>query len=211
MNTLPNEGYIKFNCNLIYDKIEIPPELFEPLNQWRNLLWEKGFIGAYPDGIGFGNISIRVPGSDRFYISGSATGGIISLEMSHYSLVEKCDAELNTLWCRGLIKASAESMSHAAVYNSLSEAGAVVHIHNRLLWNQYFGVLPTTVKEVEYGTPAMAGEIVRIMSLPVTLSKRVFVMGGHEEGIMAFGKTIEEAASVVLELGNGREEMMNEE
>ncbi len=196
----PLEGYIKFNCNLVNERIEIPTELFHPLNFWRTLLWNKGLIGAYPDGIGFGNISIRTPGTDQFYISGTATGGLSKLEMAHYSLVERCEPGLNTIWCRGLIKASAESMSHSAIYASLSEAGAVVHVHNRMLWDQYLGILPTTSSKVKYGTPAMAGEIIKIMSLPETLSKRVFVMGGHEEGIIAFGKTVEEASMVLMEL-----------
>ena len=194
------EGFIKFNCHLIIDEIEIPPGLFNPLNHWRNVLWGKALIGRYPDGIGYGNISVRLPGSDQFYISGTATGGIPKLDQSHYSLVERCNPELNALWCRGQIRASAESMSHSAIYTANPDAVAVVHVHNHLLWNKYLGLLPTTSSAVEYGTPAMAGEISRILSLPDTLNKKVIVMGGHEEGIIAFGKTVEEAALVILKL-----------
>ena len=46
----------------------------------------------------------------------------------------------------------------------------------------------------------MAMEIGRIMLLPETLKKRVFVMGGHEEGLVSFGKTVEEAAQTILAL-----------
>jgi ribulose-5-phosphate 4-epimerase/fuculose-1-phosphate aldolase len=91
-------------------------------------------------------------------------------------------------------------MSHAAIYLANSEVGAVVHIHNRQLWERYLYVLPTTNKKIEYGTPEMAYEISRIMTLPETLNKKVFVMGGHEEGIIAFGKTVEEAALTILKL-----------
>lgn len=201
MNHLqPQDGSVKFDCQLVKEKIVIPPELFDPLNYWRNELWLKCLIGAYPDGIGYGNISIRVPESDQFYISGTATGGIPELEQFHYPLVESCNPALNTLSCRGLIKASAESMSHDAVYSTDPEIMAVVHIHSRNLWDKYFGVLPTTDSAVEYGTPEMAGEIVRIMINPSTLKNKVFVMGGHAEGIISFGKTVEEAAKIILNL-----------
>lgn len=204
MNTAqPIDGSIKFNCHLTTEKLVIPSELFIPLNHWREELWLKCLIGAYPDGIGYGNISVRLPHSNQFYISGTATGGLPELDQIHYPLVEQCDTAQNTIWCRGLIKASAESMSHAAIYVSNPEIGGVVHIHDRQLWEKYLDVLPTTNKKVEYGTPEMAYEISRIMTLPETLNKKVFVMGGHEEGIIAFGKTVEEAALIILELRRG--------
>lgn len=196
----PDDGYIKFACHLIPEKIEIPASLFDPLNFWREEMWHKSFIGAYSDGIGYGNISIRVPQSDDFYISGSATGGIPELDQFHYPLVERCDLAQNALWCRGVVKASSESMSHAAIYSCDSCIGAVVHIHSRKLWERYLDILPTTAKEVEYGTPEMAYEIIRLMGLAETQNKKVFVMGGHFEGIVAFGKTIEEAARRILVL-----------
>ena len=201
MNTTqPQEGYVKFNCHHVTEKIAVPLALFIPLNNQRNELWLKCLIGAYPDGVGYGNISVRIPQSDQFYISGTATGGIPELDQIHYPLVEKCDPAQNSIWCRGLIRASSESMSHSAIYSANPEVGAVVHIHNRQLWEKYLNVLPTTAKEVEYGTPEMAYEIGRIMKLPETLNKKVIVMGGHQEGIVSFGRTVEEAALAILAL-----------
>ena len=204
MNTTqPQDGSLKFDCHLTTEKIVIPSELFDPLNYWRDELWSKCFIGAYPDGIGYGNISIRIPNTDQFYISGTATGGIPELNQLHYPLVERCNSLLNAIWCRGLIKASAESMSHAAIYAASTEVGAVVHIHNLQLWEKYLDVLPTTDRTIEYGTPEMAFEISKIMMIPETLDKKVFVMGGHKEGIIAFGRTMEEAAFTILALRTG--------
>lgn len=203
MNTAQHQdGSIKFECHLATEKIVLPSELFTPLNFWRDEMWSKCLIGAYPDGIGYGNISVRIPGTNQFYISGTATGGIPELGQIHYPLVERCDPNLNIIWCRGLIKASAESMSHSAIYSADSDAGAVVHIHNRMLWQKNIDLLPTTDKKVEYGTPEMAHEIRRIMGDMQTLKKKVIVMGGHEEGIIAYGKTIEEAALAILNLEN---------
>ena len=207
------EGYIKFRCHFEKEKIEIPIELFTPLNHWRNFLRNKGWIGSYPDGIGFGNISIRIPGSNQFYITGSATGSFSDLEIDHYALVEKCEPQMNMIWCRGLIPASAESMSHFTFYETIPDAGAVVHIHNRALWYKFLNVLPSTVKEVSYGTPEMAFEIQRVLKclsfavgfsqrMPGKGHKRVVVMGGHEEGIISYGKTVEEAVNAMIELEN---------
>jgi ribulose-5-phosphate 4-epimerase/fuculose-1-phosphate aldolase len=196
----PTEGSLKFSCHLTPGETGIPDELFDSLNHWRQVLWEKRLIGVYPDGIGYGNISVRIHGSDTFCISGTATGGLPELTRNHYALVDRCDIANNTVWCMGSINASAESMSHSAIYASHPEAEAVVHIHNRPLWEKYLGVLPTTSPEVEYGTPAMAGEITRILSLPETLQKKVIIMGGHEEGIIAFATTVGEAAMIVLAL-----------
>ncbi len=201
MNNLQSQdGYVKFHCHLTSEMIAIPAELYIPLNNWRNELWLKCLIGAYPDGIGYGNISVRVPESDQFYISGTSTGGIPELDKIHYPLVEKCDLLSNTVWCRGLIKASAESMSHSAIYTAKSEVGAVVHIHSRKLWEKYLDVLPTTNKGVQYGTPEMANEIMRVIKIEETQIKKVIVMGGHLEGIISFGKTVEEAVLTMLAL-----------
>lgn len=196
----PDDGYIKFTCCLTTKRIVIPSELFTPLNYWREELWIKCLIGAYPDGVGYGNISVRLPRTDKFYISGTATGGIPELDQIHYPLVERCDATLNTVWCTGLIKASAESMSHAAIYSANPEVGAVVHIHNLQLWQKYLNILPTTSKDIKYGTPEMATEILKIMALPETLNKKIIVMGGHKEGLISFGSTVEEAALSILSL-----------
>ena len=64
-----NEGYLKYSCDWI--KAEAPPmRIFTEINNLRSMLYAKGLIGAYPDGIGYGNVSARAEGK-AFYISGS--------------------------------------------------------------------------------------------------------------------------------------------
>jgi ribulose-5-phosphate 4-epimerase/fuculose-1-phosphate aldolase len=191
------EGYIKFVCNFEQESIDIPQEIFDSLNKWRNVLWEKGWIGTYPDGIGFGNISVRLPKTNQFYITGSATGEFSTLQTKHYSLVEDCNIEKNMIWCRGLTKASSESMSHYVIYRTLPEVNAVVHIHHLRLWEKYSAVLPTTANNVEYGTPEMAYEIERILK---DIETNVIIMGGHREGIISFADTLEKATGAMLRL-----------
>ncbi len=194
------EGYIKFACNIKEERIDVPQEIFNSMNYWRNILRVKGWIGTYPDGIGFGNISVRIPGTNKFYITGSATGSIPTLDHNHYSLVEDSDIQKNRIWCRGLTRASSESMSHYVIYKSVPEVGAVVHIHDLRLWEKYLDVLPTTGKTITYGTPEMAFEIERILKNKDTGFRQVIVMGGHREGIISYGVTIRVAAETMIKL-----------
>ena len=63
-----DEGYIKFDCNWIPSN-DIPLNKVAVLNVWREIMYKKGLIGVYPDGIGFGNISLRCT-EKTFLISG---------------------------------------------------------------------------------------------------------------------------------------------
>ena len=108
--------------------------------------------------------------------------------------------------CRGQIKASAESLSHAAIYYARPEVMGVVHIHNKKLWEKYLNLLPTTIEAVAYGTPEMAFEIERILSEPKTHETKLIVMGGHEDGIISFGNTLEEAGWIVFQFSDSLNE-----
>jgi L-ribulose-5-phosphate 4-epimerase len=113
--------------------ISISNELLAEINRVRSELMAKGYLGVLPNGIGFGNISVRIGTTDQFYITGSATGGIPVLETSHIAVVERAEIKNNSLVCRGLTAASSESMSHAIIYKTVPNANAVVHIHNSAL------------------------------------------------------------------------------
>lgn len=123
-----NEGYVKFNCDWIKSD-KIPRGTVFHLNKWRDILYAKGWIGAYSDGVGFGNISMRLDGK-TFLISGTATGVIKNLSENHYSMVTKYDLAKNYIACEGPVKASSESLTHALIYECSNKSNAVVHIHN---------------------------------------------------------------------------------
>ena len=59
--------------------------------------------------------------------------------------------------------------------------------------------VPTSDNLVPYGTPEMAKEIKRLFEETSLSNEKIMVMGGHEEGIISFGKNLEEAANVLLE------------
>ena len=57
----------------------------------------------------------------------------------------------------------------------------------------------TTEKNVSYGTPEMAKEIIRLFKQDNLIDKKILVMSGHEEGIISFGANLEEAANILLD------------
>ena len=195
------EGYIKFQCNWDQEEILIQEELFFSLEKERKQLYELGLIGMYPDGIGFGNISVRTEGSS-FLITGSATGQFTKLDQSHYSLVSASNFADNSISCKGLTKASAESLTHAAVYEALPEVGAVVHVHCLGLWEKLLNDYPTTSGEIEYGTPEMALAVQSLAAEIGISNEKIIIMGGHREGILAFGQNLEEATTQIIEIYN---------
>lgn len=195
------EGYIKFQCNWVNEEIQVPEEVFLSLEKERSRLYKLGLIGMYSDGIGFGNISVRTEGSS-FLITGSATGQFNKLDQSHYSLVSAYNFANNFISCKGLTKASAESLTHAAVYEALPDVGAVVHVHCLWLWEKLLNTYPTTSGEIEYGTPEMALAVQYLADEMGMSNEKIIIMGGHREGILSFGKNLEEATTQIIEIYN---------
>lgn len=192
-----DEGYIKFRAD--WQKGNAFPALaLADLNHWRDRLYSLGLLGAYPDGIGFGNISQRWNAAGQFIISGSTTGNFTQLKPEHYTLVTAVELEQNLLHCSGPIIASSESMSHAAVYLECRWVNAVFHVHHRGMWERLLHQVPTTATGVTYGTPEMAYSIMQLLRETDLPQQRIFVMEGHPEGIFSFGATLDEAGEVLL-------------
>lgn len=195
-----DEGYIKFD--LAWQK-GAPPAVaaVTTLNEWRTPLYDAGLIGEYADiGIGFGNISIRGEAPGQFIISGTQTGHLRELGSEHYTLVTAYDIAANRVCCEGPVKASSESMTHAALYEIDDAIHAVVHVHSAPLWQRHLQVLPTTGAEVSYGTPEMAEEFRRLYRETAFAKEGIAVMAGHDEGIIATGRDLPQAARRILRL-----------
>lgn len=190
------EGYIKYHCDWIQTEVIQPEQIYE-INKWRSMLMMKGLIGMYDNGIGFGNISMRID-EHTFMISGSATGGIKELTTDHYALVTNFNLAQNQLTCKGMTTASSESLTHAAIYACSKETNAVIHIHHKEKWSSLFNHAATTDPSIAYGTPEMAFAIQRLIKEDKVGPSRIIVMGGHEEGLIAYGKSLEEAATAFL-------------
>lgn len=190
------EGYIKYRSHLLEWQI---PELegFEELNRCRTELFDLRLLGAYPDGVGYGNVSMRVD-AGRFIITGSATGAVRELGRDHYVLVESFDLKENSVRAVGRINPSAESMSHGAVYRARSGVGCVIHIHSRALFDYmrregYWETDPA----IPFGTPELASAINDLV-LSMLGDEGVFVTAGHDEGIIAFGRDVAAAKAMIM-------------
>ncbi len=190
------KGYIKFHCNWIKSE-PVAEEIINDLNHWREKLFNLGLIGAYQNGIGYGNLSIRID-NDSFLITGTATGHLTNLTTNHFTKVTSYSFEKNSLNCTGPIKASSESLTHAAIYESENNINAVIHVHSKVLWNRLRNSVPATAPNIEYGTSQMAEEIKRLFKQTNVFEEKILVMTGHEDGIITFGKTIEEAGNIIL-------------
>ena len=192
-----DEGYIKFHCQWIKGSSPSFSEISE-MNQIRTELHSKNLIGVYEDGIGFGNISVRAKGKAKFIVSGTQTGQIPILNENHYTFVLNYDLSQNSLTCEGKTKASSESLTHAALYDLSADINAIIHIHHAGFWKKLLNQVPTTKKEVPYGTPKMALEMMRLYDGSDLPSRKVLVMAGHEEGILTFGKDFSEAKKILF-------------
>jgi ribulose-5-phosphate 4-epimerase/fuculose-1-phosphate aldolase len=181
------EGIIKFKAKWNNLNSILKSE-FEYIDPWRKLCYDKQYIGVGEDGIGYGNISFRIGDSNKFIISGSATGNISSLKIEHYSKVIDFDIEQNSLFCEGLTIASSESLSHAAIYQSNNYAKCVIHIHNNTLWKRNIEIISTTDSTIEYGSVEMAKAI---SNLSKGNERGTIIMGGHKDGIIVFGDSFE--------------------
>ena len=207
--TRDEKGTIQFQCDWTPAD---PPVVPAALLDCRERLHRLGLIGVYPDGIGFGNVSVKLPKSGqeghapRFLISGTATGSLPTLGPEHFAEVTAFDFASNSLSCRGPVKASSESLSHAAVYANDPTAQAVIHAHHLTRWEALRDRVPTTDCAAEAGTPRMAWAIEELLGTPGVKEGGFFVMGGHREGLMAFGPSVAEAAERLLHFVNAATE-----
>ena len=190
-------GSIKFVCE--HERIALPEfEGFAELNACRRKLQQLRMLGVDGSGIGFGNLSVRDRGTSSFYITGSGTGALPVLSLDHHARVTAYDFAVNWIACEGMTIASAESLTHAAVYKSDHSVGAVIHGHSSDLWTRLAGQVPTTPAEVEYGTPAMAYAVQQLFYETDVRARKIFIMGGHPDGFITFGADLEGAFTVLM-------------
>jgi hypothetical protein len=173
------------------------------LNACRGKLLELHLVGVDSNGIGFGNLSVRDGATRNFYITGSATGGLPRLELTDCVRVVDCDFKNNWLRYEGNAIPSSESLTHAAIYESDPSTSAVIHCHDSGLWRTLRERAPTTSNSIRYGTPEMALEIIRLFHENDVRRRQIFVMGGHEAGIVSFGEYLNQAFAVLMRERDG--------
>lgn len=195
-----DDGVIKYSSERVDGSVPASKALSQ-LNAARTRLFELDLIGAYPNGIGYGNLSVRDDGT-QFVISASATGAARTLDDDQYCLVEAFSIERNWVRSRGALPASSESMTHGAIYLANPAVQCVIHVHSRVLFDGLLalGALHTAA-DIAYGTPAMAHAVMQLVQdqsgLPV-----LFVMAGHDEGVVAYGADVASVTALLVDTLN---------
>jgi L-ribulose-5-phosphate 4-epimerase len=192
------EGVIKYQLNHTQQPINHLLSLAD-ISAWRTVAVRLDLIGQNPeryDNVGFGNISQRIDASsDQFIISGTQTGHIKHLSPEHFCLIVKAEPHKNRLQSLGLCKPSSESMTHATVYVQDDTIQAVIHAHSPEIWKHTAELeLPHTGADVPYGTVEMAIAVEQLFQSGKLTETSLFTMLGHEDGVVAFGSSVQEAA-----------------
>lgn len=188
------DGVIKYKIK--HTKTNTPKfHEYKRLEALRSRLFTLGLIGEL-DGIGYGNISIREKNKNSFFITATQTGELSSLKREYYTYIKKYNFSSFSINSYGKHKPSSEALSHAMVYEINPNINVVIHIHSKALWKfmKKNNFLFTTA---QYGTIEMVNEIASLYDGINPLDNAIFVMKGHEDGIVAFGKNIKKAEAVL--------------
>jgi ribulose-5-phosphate 4-epimerase/fuculose-1-phosphate aldolase len=184
------DGIIKYNFDFT-KSIPLKKSLWKKIEKTRERLYALKLIGI-KEGIGYGNISQRIS-QHSFVITGTQTGHLKSLDNRDYSLIEDYNDREFFLKSSGAIKPSSEALTHGTIYNLSPNIGAVIHIHSKTMWNFMLKNSYKKTQNVPYGSTQMIEEVQRIYQNNNPLKNSKFVMSGHEEGVITFGKNLKEA------------------
>ena len=200
------EGVIKFAQDFTKR-----PAMFcdiESLLVWRRIFYGNGLIGQKPqryDGAAYGNLSQRIPpynfpfNKRSFLISGSQTSGLEVVTREHFSVVIEYYPDKNLVMAAGPVQPSSETMTHGTLYDLDDSLRFVFHAHCPFIWQNSENLcIPATNPWVEYGTVEMAKEVRRLFSETDVASRKIFSMRGHQDGVVSFGRTADEAGFAML-------------
>lgn len=209
---ISEEGVIRFRAahRLASLDAEVHGAVAHPILSWRDRLVRAGLVGCDPTrygGAGFGNLSGRLPpfpgspGWRPFLVTGTQTGGRRFLTLRDLCVVTKYDHSSNSVESLGPVRPSSESMTHGVLYDADPTIRFVFHGHSPAIWERARALgLPTTGPHAGYGTPAMCREVESLLQIPEVARGRLLVMGGHLDGVLAFGETAGEAGQALLDL-----------
>ena len=201
-----DDGVIKYDRSNFSLSAPINLVEYSLLEYWRKILYNKNLIGEYPEvNIGFGNLSeikdyshyhqTKVP---QFIITGTQTGKFAELSGDHYTRVLDYNIDMLQIKMMGPVEASSEALTHACIYQHNSNIKAIFHIHSPLIWK---GMIKenysSTAASISYGTVEMA------RATEACVGNNNFgeiCMKGHEDGVIAYGRTLEEAGNIILKL-----------
>ena len=138
-----------------------------------------GRLGIVGDTVG--NLSFR---TENGFIINRTAGDLATITRSEFVEVLRADFAARDLAVVGAYEPSSESLMHAALYAARPSVNAVFHGHNAALLDaaERLG-LPVTRRERPYGTPALADEILDVLS-----ANSVVIIRNH--GFVTIGPTM---------------------
>ena len=202
------EGVVKYRAK--HREAPVPRWAFptvRALSAWRWILRRLELVGQ--DGVRYGgaawgNVSARLPpwhdGARRpFLVSATQTGGVVDAGPEHFAVVQRCDVGQGLVESEGPLPPSSEAMTHTALYGVDAQLRFVFHAHAPDIWRHARRLeLPCTPEGVEYGTSEMAFAVERLLAQRRAREARTLVMLGHEDGVISFGETPDEAGEAML-------------
>jgi hypothetical protein len=85
------------------------------------------------------------------------------------------------------------------VYFQNNTVQAVIHVHCPAIWkNTHTLQLAHTAADIAYGTPAMANAVTQLFKTQQWQQTAVFTLLGHEDGVIAFGNSLMQAAQLLI-------------
>lgn len=210
LGAVADEGVIKFAVE--HRREALPARRYGEaackLVAWREILAHTGLVGQSPQrygGYAYGNVSARVgpPSAPRgrraFLITATQTSGKEKLTLADLCVVERYDPVRHRLASCGEALPSSESITHGAVYDLGSHIRFVFHAHSPTIWRRARQLrIPESRPQVAYGTAEMAREVERLARETALLEVQILAMGGHQDGVVVFGRSAEEAGQVML-------------
>lgn len=194
-----DDGVVKYSLEFTQTH-EIALKECKKIEKVREDMFALGLIGAYSNGIGYGNISVRYKKKKAFVITATQTGELPKLSPKYYSLVQKVNFKTFTTTAIGVSKPSSEAITHACIYELDKNINAIIHIHNEQLWNFMLENDYLSTNDTPYGTPEMVEDVRNIYKNIDPLLNNAFVMKGHFEGIVTFGKNLKAAKKSLYEI-----------
>ncbi|MDP7323628.1 MAG: class II aldolase/adducin family protein [Candidatus Woesearchaeota archaeon] len=182
-----------------------PYSLVEELLYLRDVHHKMGWIGYKPFRYTeiFGNVSQWIdegvfgkkPG---LLITGTGTGVKERIWGGDFAMVPDVDEDNFVITSYGPSGPSAEAGTHMKVSELMGRPKFICHPH-AIMWrlHKFFSYL-TTVEGVDYGTKEMVQEFDRLLPLHQAKSDRLVIMGGHLDGIVSWGDTVEDAMKPLL-------------
>lgn len=204
---MEKEGVIKYLLDFQRSPLQVSKRSLRDINICRSVMIDEGLLGQDDHrygGYGFGNISTRsTKSTQRFLITGSQTGNKDVLSAAGLANITDIKFEQNSLCAHGEVEPSSESMTHGVLYRQSNQIQAVVHVHSPDIWRCAEALnLASTPPEIPYGTPEMTCAV-QALSATLMLGKSplpiLFVMKGHEDGVVAAGTSLMQCTHILLD------------